>query len=76
MRNDGVSRRLQGVQMDVRGEWLNIKDGEPCYRRVRIEDNSRGNNWPRKWAPARLIDAGHQQFCFKKNSLLHFQVFI
>jgi ABC-type transport system substrate-binding protein len=25
-RLDGVSRRLQGVAMDARGEWVNVKD--------------------------------------------------
>ena len=25
-RLDGVSKRLRGVEMDSRGEWLNIKD--------------------------------------------------
>ena len=25
-RLDGISRRLRGVQMDARGEWINIKD--------------------------------------------------
>ncbi len=25
-RLDGVNRRLRGVEMDARGEWLNVKD--------------------------------------------------